>query len=122
MRGRWFAAWIFVGALGALTVLGALSIGIFVLPVFGMAFAFVARQTRYPLDVLRGPVGTGVMLLVVAYINRVYQPCVPGAFRCGGFDPHPWLVIGAVLTAAGLTAYTALRLAVRAYPCRRSAK
>jgi len=122
MRGRWFAGWIIVGALGALTVLGALSIGIFVLPVFGLAFAFVARQTRYPLDVLGGLVGIGVMLLVVAYINRGYQPCVPAAFRCGGFDPHPWLVIGAVLIAAGLTAYTALRLAARAYPCLRSAK
>ena len=102
--------------------MSALSIGIFVLPVFGLAFAYVTRHTRYPLDVLGGLVGIGVMLLVVAYINRDDQPCVPGAFQCGGFDPHPWLVIGIVLTVAGFAVYAALRLAARAYPCRHSSK
>jgi hypothetical protein len=119
VRGRWFAGWIVVGALGALTVLGALSIGIFILPIFGLAFAFVARHTRYPLDVLGFLAGIGVVLLVIAYANRDYQPCAAGSFSCGGLDPHPWLLAGWAFVAAGLGFYAALRIASRVRPCRR---
>jgi hypothetical protein len=122
MRGRWFAGWVVVGALCASSVIFVFSIGIFLLPVFGLALAYVSRRTRYPLDVLGFVAGLGVPFLVVAFLNRDSHPC-PGGFSfgsCGGFDPHPWLMIGLVLSLAGLGVYTALRLASRSRPCRRS--
>jgi hypothetical protein len=123
MRGLSFAGWIVVGALLALTVIGALSIGVFVLPLFGLAFAYVSRHTRYPLDALGGLVGIGAVLLAVAYVNRDSRPCAAGyAFSCGGFDPHPWLFTGLVFAGVGLIGYATLRTLSRRYPCRRPAK
>src|SRR5262249_59860226 len=119
MRGGGFAGWVAVGALGAFTVVGVLSIGIFVLPIFGLAIAIVVRRTTYPLDMLGFVVGIGVVLLAVTYSNTGYQPCVPGALTCGGRDPQPWLVAGWAFVGAGLAAYAALRLASRARLCRR---
>ncbi len=130
MRGRWFAGWVVVGALGALTVLGALSIGIFVLPFFLLTGVLVARRTLYPADVLGLVSGIGAMLLVVAIIHRDDAPCPAGGLElppgatsvsCGGVDPHPWWVAGAAFWIAGLATYAAIRLASRIWPCRRSA-
>jgi hypothetical protein len=122
MRGRWFAGWIVVGALGALTALGALSIGIFVLPFFLLTGILVARRTRYPTDVIGLVSGIGVMLLVVAFINRDSHPCVDGASfgSCGGFDPHSWFIAGLGFVLGGLALYLLVRLSSRIRPCRRS--
>lgn len=120
MRGRWFAGWIVVGGLLAFTVMTGPSIGIFVLPFFGLAFADVVRHTRYPLDVFGSLVGIGAVLLAVAYSNEDHQPCASGSFSCGGLDPHPWLVVAWAFVTAGFGAYAALRLASRTRLCRRS--
>jgi len=112
-----FAGWIVVGALGGLTAIGILSIGLFVLPLFLLAGVLIARRTRYPLDVLGLVVGLGIPCLVVAYTNRGSHPCGHGSFNsCGGFDPHPWLVVGAALVIAGSAAHFTLRLASTVRP------
>jgi hypothetical protein len=109
-----------VGALGALTALGALSVGIFVLPFFVVAGVFVARRTRCPVDVLGLVSGIGVPLLVVAFANRDSRPCRSGLESCGGFDPHPWLVAGVAFVLAGVGLYAVVRVASRIRPCPRS--
>ena len=122
MRGRWFAGWVVVGALGAVTALGA----IFVLPVFLLAGVVVARRTRHPTDAIGVVTGIGVMLLVVAFINRDSTPCPPGGLSippgatsvsCGGFDPHPWLAAGLAFFLGGVALYALLRLVSRIRPC-----
>ena len=76
MRWLAFAGWVVVGALGALTAIAILSIGIFVAPFFIIAGVVAARRTRYPLDVLGLVAGLGVPCLVVAFANRDSHPCV----------------------------------------------
>jgi hypothetical protein len=100
-----------------------------VLPFFLFVGVLVARRTRYPTDVIGLVTGIGVMLLVVAFINRDNTPCPagrlsipPGATSasCGGFDPHPWFVTGLGFVLGGLAVYALVRLASRIRPCRRA--
>ncbi len=113
-----FAEWAVAFGLLSLAVLGAMSIGIFVLPFGIAAVVFAARRNlAWPETLMGGLVGVGIVLLFVAYRNRAYSPCPPGPmvlthgqrFSCGGFDPIPWLTIGLVLTAAGFAGYLVSR-------------
>jgi hypothetical protein len=123
MRGLSFVGWVVVGALGALTAITILSIGIFVAPFLVLAGVFVAPRTRYLLDVLGLVPGLSVSCLVVALATGDSHPCVEGSVgSCGGFDPHPWLLMGIVFIAGGLVLYAALRAANRIVPCPRAAK
>lgn len=109
-------AWALALGLAALTVIAAMSIGVFVLPVAAVAFVLVARRSRaWPDSVLGGFIGVGAVCLFVAYRNRAYAPCQPAGTQirlnvgerlaCGGIDPTPWLTIGAFLLLFGLAAY-----------------
>ena len=66
----WFLAWFGVGALDALAIVGALTIGIFVLPVGIAATVFLATR-RDASDGIGGLIcGLGLPVLYVAYLNR----------------------------------------------------
>ena len=71
MRGWVFAGWVVVGALGAVTSIAILSIGIFVFPFFVLAGASVARRTRYPLDAL------GLVADIGSPVNAMCRPGGP---------------------------------------------
>jgi hypothetical protein len=113
-----FCTWAEAVALLTLAVLGAFSIGILVMP-FGLVFLWLAvrRTHAWPEWVMGGPLGLGATLLLIAYLNRGYVPCIPsgtmsrsqGAHSCGGHDPAPWLAIGAILVIAGITGFSAAR-------------
>jgi hypothetical protein len=108
----WFVAWLGVGAGFALAVLGAFSIGIFVLPVVlvGAGFLATRRGARRGLPGLIS--GMGTPLFYVAYLNRDGPGRVCWAVR-GGQDcleessPWPWLVGGALLVLVGVAAFIA---------------
>jgi hypothetical protein len=115
-RSGWqsLAEWAVAIGLVALTMLGAMTIGMFVLPVSIAAMVLAARRNRaWPEALMGGLVGVGSILLFVAYRHRSYVPCPPGPmqlahgehFSCGGFDPMPWLTIGLLLTASGFAGY-----------------
>jgi hypothetical protein len=115
-RSGWqsLAEWGLALGLVALAIVGAMSIGMFVLPIAIVAVVFAARRNRvWPEGPMGALVGVGTICLFVAYRNRSYSPCPPGPmllahgehFSCGGFDPMPWLTIGVLLTAAGLVGY-----------------
>jgi hypothetical protein len=121
---RSLGEWALAFALLAVAVLGALSIGVFVLPVAVAALAFAARRNRrWPEPALGALIGVGVVCLYVAFRGRDYSPCPPSGtpmrlgpgerFTCGGLDPVPWLAVGLVLGAVGLLGYLALRRAHR---------
>ena len=112
----WFGAWLAVGAAFALSVLGAPSIGLFVLPVALVLLVIVVRRSPHLPEAIGLVSGIGVMLLLVAFRNRDYEPCTNGFQRlapgqqsvsCGGWNPHPWLYLGLAVTAAGVLAYLA---------------
>ncbi|HUO48511.1 MAG TPA: hypothetical protein VMU09_06730 [Acidimicrobiales bacterium] len=86
----WFAAWAIAGAGLCVGFLGALSIGIFVLPV-AVVMLVVLLRCRPAANSKAGILsGLGLPLLVVAA-------------RSGGWTPwYPWAIAGVLLVAAGL--------------------
>ena len=95
-------------------------IGVFVFPFALVAVAVAARRNRaWPEAPMGALIGAGSVSLFVAYINLGSSPCPPGRLRarlatgehfsCGGLDPTPWLIVGALLTAAGFVGYLVSR-------------
>lgn len=125
---RWFMAWTLAGAMMSFSLLAGFSIGLFVLPLAAAVMLWTVRRSPHAVEAVGLFAGTGIVLLVIAFINRGYTGCPAGglsigtdapagtAVSCGGLDPHPWLVAGVAFTAAGLALYGAhrLRLARRA--------
>src|SRR6476661_9902648 len=119
-RTGWWSlfGWAVAFGLAGLTLIAAMSIGVFVLPVAAAALVLVARWSHaWPESALGGLIGVGAVCLFVAYRNRAYALCPPAGisirlvagerFTCGGFDPVPWLTIGALLLLLGLAGYLA---------------
>src|SRR5215208_455167 len=109
---EWAAAF----ALLALAVVGAMSIGIFVVPFAIAAIVLAARRNcRWPEAALGAFLGVGSLCLFIAFLHRDDSPCPaartlvrvrPGErLSCGGLDPVPWLAIGLLLAAVGLGGY-----------------
>ena len=123
MRARpgwgWFAAWVAAGVLLAFSLVGAASIGLFVLPFAFLAVWAIARSSPPARSAFGLVSGTGLVCLAVWALNRDYRPCPesgeltvpPGATSvdCGGFDALPFLVAGIVLTLAGPALFAAAR-------------
>jgi hypothetical protein len=111
---RWFCAWAVAGGLVFLSLLTGFSIGVFILPFAALAVWFVARTARAWPELFGVGTGAGAVCLLVAALNREYNPCPEGpitvppgetSYSCGGLDPLPWLVAGIVLGLAGAAAY-----------------
>ena len=120
---RWFWAWTFAGALISFSFLTGFSIGLLVLPFALGALFGVAWYAPHWGESIGFLEGVAAMLLLVAYLNRDYDPCpangvliaptTPGAsVSCGGLDPQPWLLSGVATGVIGLASYAAL-LALR---------
>ena len=92
----WFWAWTAAGALFMFSFLSALSIGLFLLPVAAAVLLWVARSSPHPSERTGFAAGTGLVLLLVAYLNQ-------GGGH--GTDATPWLVGGLAFSAAGIAAY-----------------
>ena len=115
-----FAEWALALALLTVSVLGAASIGIFVVPFALLALFLAGQRNRAWPELLGGLVGVGSVLLYVAYRNRNYLPCPVGPMRvlkgqhfsCGGFDPTPWLALGLLFVASGFAGYLVFRRTV----------
>jgi hypothetical protein len=113
----WLGAWLAVGAAFTLSFPGALTIGLFVLPFALVLLLIVVRRSPHLLEAIGLVSGTGVMLPLLAFRNRDYEPCSANGFQrlapgqqsvsCGGWNPHPWLYLGIAVTAAGVLAYLA---------------
>ena len=120
-RRSWasFAAWAIAGGLSTVAILTGFSIGIFVAPVALLVVWLAVRRASRGAELLGLAAGVGAILLLVAFLNRDYTPCPDGPvtlapgqteFECGGFDPLPWLVAGAVVVAVSLVVYAAVRM------------
>jgi hypothetical protein len=111
---RWFGAWALVSA-GLITgLLGALTIGIVVLPV-SLAAAVLLALAQRPAGHLTGLItGLGLPLLYVAYLNRQGPGMVCTSTATGGscvqeYSPWAWAVPGMLLLATGVIIFLRLR-------------
>ncbi len=118
-----FSVWALVGALFSLSVLGAASIGLFVLPVAVVALVLACVFVRAWPEITGLLEGAAALSLFVGMANLHATPCPSsgsgavhigrpgeGTFSCGGLDPMPWLLVGTVLAGAGLISYSLARL------------
>jgi hypothetical protein len=108
----WFALWASIGGLFALTLLGALTIGVFVLLVPVMA-TLVLR--RIPNAVAGRPgiiTGAAIPVFYVAFLNR-HGPgniCNSNHFHCHDeWNPWPWLLAGIGVAVTGAVVFTRAR-------------
>ena len=112
LRRVWFAVWLIIGTDYALSLLGAASIGLFVLPLPLLATILLARR-RHAHSGLPGLIsGLGIPLLYVAYLNRAGPgticTAITGGQDCTGeWSPWPWLAAGVILLVLGAVAFIA---------------
>ena len=111
----WFVAWALVGASFSVAVLGALTIGLFVLPVAAGATLVLVTRRGAPSGLPGLVSGLGLPLLWVAYLNRsgpgtVCTSAPDGASQCvDEWSPWPWVAVGLVLVVCGLVVFVRLR-------------
>jgi hypothetical protein len=110
----WFTAWLLVGASFAVSLIGIMSIGLFVLPIPVVATLLLARR-RQTTTGLPGLIsGLAVPLLYVAYLNRAGPgticAAVAGGQECTDeWSPWPWLAAGVILLVVGIAAFVGRR-------------
>ena len=112
MRWVWFGDWLAVGAGYGVSLLGAVSIGLFVLPLPVLATVLLARRQSARAGLPGLVSGLGVPLGYVAYLNRSGPgtSCTtttrPAGQRCvDESSPWPWLAVAATLFVLGLVAF-----------------
>ena len=117
VRPSWlsFLAWPIIGAALSLSVLEAMTIGIFVLP-FAIAGLLALRKWGGNQKSSVGLIsGAGLPLLYVAYLNRQGPGMVCGTYKSGGgycmeeYSPLPFLLFGTALVVIGVLLYIRLR-------------
>ena len=111
----WFGCWLVAGASWAVTMLGALSIGVFVLPVAIALTVLLATRRTSSIGMPGFISGAGFPLFYVAYLNRGGPGNVCTSFAGGGsciqeWSPWPWLGIGMALVVTGVVAFVIMAL------------
>lgn len=110
----WFVAWFLVGCLYSLAVLGALTIGVFVLP-FAIAATLLLLRGRQAVDGLPGLLsGLSGPVFYVASLNRdgpgMICTKLQGGEQCTEeWSPWPWVAVGTALFLAGIAVFMLLR-------------
>jgi hypothetical protein len=90
-----FWLWAVAGALVAFSLIGAASIGLFVLPAAVLVTVVAARRKRTWSETLGALVGVGGVCGVIALLQR----------GPGSLDATPWLVAAVLLAALGIGGY-----------------
>jgi hypothetical protein len=106
----WFAAWFATGTALVLGILGAFTIGIFILPVAAAATIYLATRRGATVGIAGLISGLGVPLLLVAAFNRSGPGdiCTSNATSSSCVEessPWPWLAIAVVLIALGVAVF-----------------
>jgi hypothetical protein len=113
-RWPWFLAWFVLGAGYALSLLGALTIGVFILPFVLGATVVVVRRPGSRAGGAGLISGLGLPLLYVAYLNRdgpgtICTRSARGQSCTEELSPWPWLALAAALIVIGLLAFRIAR-------------
>lgn len=102
----WFVAWLFMGAGYAIGILGALSIGPYVLVVTIAVTIVLATRPGSRVGLPGLISGLSLPLFYVAFLNRSGPGTVCTSTQTSrscvdAWSPWPWLVIGLVLLVSG---------------------
>ncbi len=116
-RPNWwtFFAWPIVGAALAVSVLGAMTIGLFVLPFATAGLLALLRWGGNRKSSVGLISGAGLPFLYISYLNRngpgdICKPFGQGGRQCmEEWSPWPWLIIGVVLVASGVILFIRTR-------------
>jgi hypothetical protein len=105
-----FAVWAIVGAFACLSVVGALTIGIFVGPIVAVMALGLALTTPIDRSIAGAVSGMSATLFYVAWLNRggPGDVCRKHAdfTQCDEtWSPWPWLSVGFVLLTVGLALF-----------------
>jgi len=111
------------GATVALGLLGALSIGIFLLPVAALLVVLLATRGSVADGLVGAVSGLGLPLLLVAYLNRdgpgtVCTTTASSSSCTDEWAPLPWVVAGVALIVIGVAVTVALGRARARRPVR----
>ncbi len=103
----WFLAWFAAGVLAVFTLLGAFTIGLFVLPISIAVIAFLASRRGAVVGIAGLISGLGLPLLYVGFLNRHGPGVVCVRTNEGGsctqeLSPWPWVLLGVALVVVGL--------------------
>ena len=115
MTRLWFLAWTLVGSAWALTFLGAMTIGIFILPIVITATVLLGRHHVARRSAVAAISGIGLPFFYVVYLNRAGPGMIctanaNGGETCGAqMSPWPWMMIGLAFVVGG--AFVAIRRA-----------
>jgi hypothetical protein len=110
-----FLAWPIIGVALSLSVLGAMTIGIFILP-FAIVGLLALRKWGGNQKASVGIIsGAGLPVLCVAYLNRQGPGMICGTYESGGgycmeeYSPLPFLLFGTALVVIGVLLYIRVR-------------
>ena len=103
----WFIAWMLTGAAYALGILGALSIGPYILVITVAATIVLATHTGSRVGLPALISGLSLPLFYVAFLNRsgpgtVCTSTATSRSCADEWSPWPWLAIGIVLLVSGV--------------------
>ncbi|GGJ61472.1 hypothetical protein [Streptomyces brasiliensis] len=103
----WFCAWLTVGAVGSLSLLTVLTVGLYLLPVAVLAAGLLASRRGSSAGLSGGISGLGLPLLYVAFLNRggpgtVCTTTATGQSCTDEYNPWLWLTAGIALLIAGI--------------------
>ena len=108
-----FAAWLLLGVGYSFAVLGAMTIGVLILPVVIVGTLLVRPRAKGGTPGLLS--GLGLPPLYVAFLNRdgpgtVCASLPGGGQRCADeWSPWPWLVVGIALVVSGVLVFRSRR-------------
>ena len=96
---RWFAAWMLVGGLYAFSLLGMMTIGLFVLPIPVLATVLLGRKREARSGILGLVAGIALPLFYVSLLNHdgpgMICSAIDGGTACTEeMSPWPWLAAG----------------------------
>ncbi|MGI5133995.1 MULTISPECIES: hypothetical protein [unclassified Streptomyces] len=103
----WFCGWLAVGAVGSLSLLTLLTIGLYLLLVTIVAAGLLASRRGSSAGLPGVISGLGVPLLYVAFLNRggpgtVCTTTATGQSCVDEYNPWFWLAAGVALLIAGI--------------------
>jgi hypothetical protein len=107
---RWFAAWVLVGGLYALSLVSMLTIGFLVLPIPLLATFLLRRHQEARPGMLGLVAGISIPLFYVALLNRngpgMICSAIEGGTACTEeMSPWPWSAAGLAFLAVGTGAF-----------------
>jgi hypothetical protein len=111
---RWFWAWAGVGLLVPMTLLGAFTIGLYMVPLAVIGTLLLVRRPAARRGFVGLVAGFGAPFLVVALLNRdgpgtICTSTATSQSCLQEWSPWPWVAVGLLFLAAGVWLFSRQR-------------